>query len=234
LDDFALELDDFGWGVPEAFGIEGTGAEESEVEFPEGEGVAGHVAEQDGLALEELAAEEVDTEGIDAGEDFGHREAVGDDGEGADGLVAEDFGNAEDGGSGIEEDAVAGAEEAAGGAGHGFLAGGVYGLALLEGRELEVEVHQGTAEGAGDFLFAGEGGKVAAGGGFGNAKLAAKLTHGHIAALLDEGSEATATFYDQFQRHTHGSGVARFMIENNHKVEGSVRVRRGVGVASEG
>ena len=79
--DGALQGDDVGLGVPEAFGGHSFSAEKGGVEFPELEHFPGVVADKDFLTAEELSAQKVDLKTRDAAEDFGDGEVVGDEGD---------------------------------------------------------------------------------------------------------------------------------------------------------
>ena len=79
--DGALQGDDVGLGVPEAFGGHSFGAKKGGVEFPELEHFPGVVADENFLAAEELSAQKMDLMTWDAAEHFGDGEVVGDEGD---------------------------------------------------------------------------------------------------------------------------------------------------------
>jgi hypothetical protein len=207
LEDGFLQGDDFFLGVPEAPVVHAFGGENGEVVSPEGAGGESGRAEEDGLAGDELTAEEVDLDAIDLGEEFGDGKVAGDDGEWEDRAVAKFLGEEEDGGSGIEKADDAGLEEAAGVEGELAFASLIGPKALLEGREAAVVKRNGTAEGALDALFAFEDGQITAGGRFGDSEAATNFGDGEILALLQNRGEAFAPLLHNMVGNTHGQNL---------------------------
>lgn len=201
-DEDFLEEGDFGFAGPDAGAGKAFGAEEEEVEFPELGGAAGARAEEDGLALEEAAAEEVDF-GPGAPEHFGDGEVVGDGAQAGDGLAVEGFGEGEDSGAAVEEAGGAGLDEAAGFLGNAGFDGVIDGAAIGEGGGGGVEAGEGSAVGAGDFFLADEDAEVAAGGGLGDAEAGADFGEGQVVVVFEQFGEGFSPGEDDGGRHFH-------------------------------
>jgi hypothetical protein len=132
MEESLLLCDDSGLGVPDAQFVHAFGGEESDIELPELEALLGGSFEERGLGVEELTCELEDLNSGDGGENFADGQIGSDDRDGGDGVIAEGFGDGEDGRACVEEVGEVGFKKCLGGVGDFGFGGGVMALALPE------------------------------------------------------------------------------------------------------
>ncbi len=127
-----LLVNDGGLGVPDAGFVHPFGGKESDIELPELEAFLGGFTEKSGLEVEELTCELEDLNAWDGGEDLADGQIGGDDRDGGDGVIAEGFGDGEDGCACVEEVGEVGFKKSLGGIGYFGFGGGAEVLAFPE------------------------------------------------------------------------------------------------------
>ena len=132
MEESLLLFDDSGLGVPDAHFVHAFGGEESDIELPELEAFLGGFSEERGLEVEELTCELEDLNAGDGGENLADGQIGSDDRDGGDGVIAEGFGDGEDGGAGVEEVGEVGFKKSLGGGGDFGFGWGAEALAFSE------------------------------------------------------------------------------------------------------
>ncbi len=204
LHDGMLEADDVALGIPEARVRHPLGAEEGEVDLLRRCGLHRLIAEQDRLALEELATQH-DRLGTGKGaERFEQGEIVGDDRETLGKMTPEFLCDREGRGARVEIDLHAGLHKGGSRAGDAALGLGAMAQTLAERGEGRVELPERASVGAGDPVLAFERGEIPASRRLGDPQLLAELADRQISPLQKELCQAGTPGFDDMSGNAHG------------------------------
>ena len=158
------------------------------------------------MTREEEAAWDVDLDAGQAGDELRGGQAGRDDLQVGDPGGGDGFGGEEDGRTRVQVDGHAGLDARGGQVADLTLGLGVLDLAVVERREVAVEVGQRATVRPGDAPLAFQLGQVAPGGGLRDVELFADLQDGNVADFAEEFGDGLATSLDDMASDFHKDG----------------------------